>query len=314
MSLVRDAIGRVTEKTETVLGATEVTAYGYDDAGRLTAVTRDDVVTSYAYDLNGNRLSRTDEDGVLEATYDAQDRLLSYGSIDFAHDAAGDRVASVGDPAAVPPTDVDAGGAEFLATHLAALRKDNPNTVTVAAGDCIGATPLPSAAFHDEPTLESLDALGLDVAAVGNHEFDEGVEELWRMQYGGAHPDAPDEELGWDGDGFEGARYSYLAANVIYDEDGETVFPVFTVRRFGHAWVAFIGMTLEGTPDVVTAEGVEGLTFLERGRDRQPPRPRDPGARRRDDRRARPRGRRRDRPLQRVRRHLGVALRDRQGA
>jgi len=189
-----------------------------------------------------------------------------HGAIEPPTGSGGKIRTSNGDAAAVPavpPTDVDAGGAEFLATHLAALRKDHPNTVTVAAGDCIGATPLLSAAFHDEPAIESLDALGLDIAAVGNHEFDEGIEELWRMQYGGAHAEAPDEELGWDGDGFEGARYQYLAANVIYDEDGETVFPGFTVRRFGHAWVAFIGMTLEGTPDVVTAQGVDGLTFLD---------------------------------------------------
>ena len=88
-----------------------------------------------------------------------------------------------GNPTATPavaPTEVEAGGAEFLATHIAALRAQNPNTVVVAAGDCIGATPLLSAAFHDEPTIESLDAIGLDIAAVGNH-----VEALHRSRLGG---------------------------------------------------------------------------------------------------------------------------------
>ena len=162
-----------------------------------------------------------------------------------------------------PAGPVDAGGAEFLATHLKALEATNPNTLIVAAGDCVGATPLLSAAFHDEPTIESLDALGLDITTVGNHEFDEGIDELWRLQYGGAHPDAPDQDGGYDGDGYDGASFEYLAANVLYDADGETVFPAYTIRRFGNAQVGFIGMTLEGTPNVVTAAGVDGLTFLD---------------------------------------------------
>jgi len=158
---------------------------------------------------------------------------------------------------------VDAGGVEFLATHIKALRATNPNTLVVTAGDNIGATPLLSAAFHDEPTIESLDALGLDISSVGNHEFDEGIEELWRMQFGGVHPEAEDQDAGYDGDGFDGAKFTYLAANVIYDEDALPVFAPYTVRSFGLARVAFIGMTLEGTPNVVTAAGVAGLTFLD---------------------------------------------------
>ena len=85
-------------------------------------------------------------------------------------------------------TTVDAGGVEFLATHIKALRAQNPNTITVGAGDLIGASPLISALFHDEPTIESMNLLGLDVSGVGNHEFDEGVGELLRMQSGGCHP------------------------------------------------------------------------------------------------------------------------------
>ena len=75
-----------------------------------------------------------------------------------------------------------AGGVEYLATHLAQARAGHSNTLTVAAGDIVGASPLLSAAFHDEPTIEAMNALGLDVTAVGNHEFDEGYKELQRLQ------------------------------------------------------------------------------------------------------------------------------------
>ena len=159
-----------------------------------------------------------------------------------------------------PMTDrVDAGGVEFMATHVQTLAATNPNTLVVAAGDVIGATPLLSALFHDEPTIESMNLLGLDIASVGNHEFDEGPDELLRMQMGGCHP----TEGCLDGDDFAGAAFNYLAANVIDTESGEPLLPPYEIRRFGNASVAFIGMTLEGTPLVTTPSGVAGLQFLD---------------------------------------------------
>src|SRR5215203_6508384 len=105
---------------------------------------------------------------------------------------------------------VNAGGVEYLATHINALRATNPNTVVVAAGDLIGASPLTSALFHDEPTIESLNLAGLQVTSVGNHEFDEGRTELLRMQKGGCHP-----KDGCQGkSSFAGAKFKYLGANV----------------------------------------------------------------------------------------------------
>jgi 5'-nucleotidase len=155
---------------------------------------------------------------------------------------------------------VEAGGAEYLATHIAARRSQNPNTFVVAAGDIIGATPLLSALFHDEPTIESMNLMGLAIAGVGNHEFDEGVAELWRMQDGGCHP----VDGCADGDDyFGGAEFEYLAANVVVDTTGDTVFPPYAIRRVGNARIAFIGLTLEGTPLVTTQEGVAGLTFFD---------------------------------------------------
>lgn len=154
---------------------------------------------------------------------------------------------------------VPAGGAEYLATHIAALRALNPNTVVVSAGDMIGASPLTSALFHDEPTIEAFNMMGLDFNAVGNHEFDEGMAELWRMQDGGCHP--VDGCL--DGDDFAGASFTYLAANVVRQDNGKTVFPAYKMRSFAGAKIAFIGMTLEDTPTIVTPSGVAGLNFLD---------------------------------------------------
>jgi 5'-nucleotidase len=158
----------------------------------------------------------------------------------------------------VGPT-LTAGGAEYLATHINNLRALNPNTVVVSAGDLIGASPLLSALFHDEPTIEAFNQIGLDLNAVGNHEFDEGAAELARMQEGGCHP----VDGCQDGDDFAGADFQFLAANVVREDNGQTIFPAYQIRTFDGVRVAFIGMTLEGTPNIVTPSGVAGLDFLD---------------------------------------------------
>ncbi len=154
---------------------------------------------------------------------------------------------------------IDAGGAEYLATHIKNLEATNPNTLVVSAGDLVGASPLLSALFHDEPTIEAMNAIGLDFNAVGNHEFDEGVTELLRMQNGGCHP--VDGCL--DGDDFAGADFQFLAANVKYKHNNKTIFPSYKIRSFAGAKVAFIGLTLEGTPDIVSAGGIANVNFLD---------------------------------------------------
>jgi 5'-nucleotidase len=156
-----------------------------------------------------------------------------------------------------PTTTVDAGGAEYLATHFKNLRAGHRHTFSVAAGDNIGGTPLISGLFHDEPTIESLNRMGVDVSGVGNHEFDEGWRELRRMQHGGCHP----VDGCQDGDPFSGAFFQYLAANVFFEGTERTVLPSYEIERAGREKVAFIGLTLEGTPLVVTPSGVEGLEF-----------------------------------------------------
>jgi 5'-nucleotidase len=152
---------------------------------------------------------------------------------------------------------VPAGGAEHLATLVKQLRAGKKNSVFVAAGDLIGASPLLSALFHDEPTIESLSLMGLEITAVGNHEFDEGKTELQRMQNGGCHP-----KDGCQGPAkFAGARFRYLAASTIDKSSGKTLFPPYEVKEFDGIPVAFIGLTLKNTPNVVSPSGVAGLVF-----------------------------------------------------
>jgi 5'-nucleotidase len=155
------------------------------------------------------------------------------------------------------PKTVPAGGIAYLATWIKTLRTENTNTLTVGAGDLIGASPLVSALFHDEPTIEALNSLGMDVSGVGNHEFDEGVPELLRMQNGGCHP----VDGCQDKTPFEGAFFQYLAANVFYEGTDETILPPYEIKTVDGKKIAFIGLTLEGTPTIVTPSAVAGLEF-----------------------------------------------------
>ena len=155
---------------------------------------------------------------------------------------------------------VAAGGSETMATLVKQLRAQatNPkNTIFVAAGDLIGASPFLSAMFHDEPTIESLSMMGLEIASVGNHEFDEGKDELLRMQNGGCHP--VDKCQGPHP--FAGARFHYLAASTVEKDTGKTVFPAYEIREFEGIPIAFIGLTLKGTATIVSPPGIAGLEF-----------------------------------------------------
>ena len=152
---------------------------------------------------------------------------------------------------------VPAGGAEHMATLVKELRANRKNTIFVAAGDLIGASPFLSAMFHDEPTIESLSMMGLEVASVGNHEFDEGKDELLRMQHGGCHP--VDKCQGPHP--FPGAKFHYLAASTIVTATGKTVFPPYEIREFEGIPVAFIGLTLKATPSIISPLSAAGLEF-----------------------------------------------------
>ena len=127
----------------------------------------------------------------------------------------------------------------------------------VAAGDLIGASPFLSAMFHDEPTIEAMSMMGLEIASVGNHEFDEGKDELLRMQNGGCHP--VDRCLGPHP--FPGAKFHYLAASTVVKDSGKTLFPPYEIKTFDGIPVAFIGLTLKGTPGLISPASAAGLEF-----------------------------------------------------
>jgi 5'-nucleotidase len=152
---------------------------------------------------------------------------------------------------------VSAGGSETMSTLVKQLREGHPNNIFVAAGDLIGASPLLSAMFHDEPTIESLSLMGLAISSVGNHEFDEGKDELLRMQDGGCHP--VDKCQGPHP--FLGAKFHYLAASTFETSTGKTIFPPYEIRQFESIPVAFIGLTLKGTPDIISPASAAGLEF-----------------------------------------------------
>jgi len=153
---------------------------------------------------------------------------------------------------------VPAGGAEYLATELASLRQGHKFSLTVAAGDLIGGSPAFSGLFHDEPSVESLNAMGLDVSSVGNHEFDEGVTELLRMQNGGCHPV---DGCYFPESPYAGADFPWLAANVVNEATGKTALPPYWIRKFNNVKIGFIGMTLEATDTLVAAAGIQGWDF-----------------------------------------------------
>ncbi len=152
------------------------------------------------------------------------------------------------------------GGAAQLASALQLARSGHPNTITVAAGDLIGASPLTSAYFLDEPTIDALNMVGLSVASVGNHEFDKGSAELLRMQKGGCEKHTTRVPCRLEP--FGGAKFDYLAGNAIRS-DGTTLFPGTAIRQVGPIRLGFIGLTLKETGTLVTPSGVAGLSFAD---------------------------------------------------
>ena len=160
------------------------------------------------------------------------------------------------------------GGAEFMAAHIANLKKQNPLNVVVGAGDSIGASPLISSLFYDEPAVETLNRIGLEFNSVGNHEFDKGATELLRLQNGGCKligsgidPNSCKGATVGTPVPFEGAKFKWLSANVMSVSTGKPLLPAYGIKTFNGVKVAFIGMTLKATPTIVTPTGVAGLEF-----------------------------------------------------
>jgi 5'-nucleotidase len=164
---------------------------------------------------------------------------------------------------------VPTGGSAYLATMVKKLKAQNPLNITVAAGDLIGASPLDSALFHDEPAVLTLNSMGLDFSSVGNHEFDKGSTELKRIQNGGCFPGGTiGSDTCLENGSFPGAKYQYLAANVVNLSTGKPLFPAYAIKQLDigggkKLGVAFIGLVLKGTPNIVTPDGVAGLAFAD---------------------------------------------------
>ena len=156
---------------------------------------------------------------------------------------------------------VPAGGIARFATLVRTLAAQNPNHVITSSGDMIGASPLISALFLDEPTIEAMNMIGVDFNSVGNHEFDRGVAELKRKQYGGCERYTIAMEPCRSGHRFEGAKFQYLAANVIDRQTGQPIFPAYGIKTFEGVRIGFIGLTLKGTDQIVDPAGIAGVEF-----------------------------------------------------
>ncbi|WP_082692757.1 bifunctional UDP-sugar hydrolase/5'-nucleotidase [Bacillus sp. FJAT-29814] len=147
-----------------------------------------------------------------------------------------------------------AGRADYLAAYLKQRAAENKNTLLVQAGDMIGASPPVSALLQDEPTIEFLNRMGFDIGTVGNHEFDEGVNELLRLIHGGAHPKTGN---------FAGSKFPWVVANVVNKETGKTILPPHQVIRVNGMPIGFIGVVTKETPTIVVPSGVAGLEFTD---------------------------------------------------
>ena len=166
-----------------------------------------------------------------------------------------------------------AGGAAVLASYLEAEANESDNgALIVHAGDHVGASPPISALLHDEPSISFLNMLANDeceeeyklnprcnlIGTLGNHEFDEGVNEMQRLVNGGIHADGPFLD-----DDYEGATFPYINANVVNKNTGKTILPPYVIKRIKGMPIAFIGAVLKQTPSIVTPSGVAGVEFLD---------------------------------------------------
>ena len=164
---------------------------------------------------------------------------------------------------------VPVGGAAYLDAHLDEREAENPRgTIRVHAGDMVGASPLISSYFHDEPAVYAMNSMDFDVGTLGNHEFDEGGEEMLRLLRGGQRDDGEQFKDGADGEptntsdpGFPGADFPYTSANTVYDETGKNVLRPFRIVERKGVRVGFIGVTTDDTPNIVTPDEVAPFRF-----------------------------------------------------
>jgi len=190
-------------------------------------------------------------------------RLIAFNDL-HGHLEAGDNTITAADPR--DPGRAIAlrvGGLAYLASAVRRLREEQPASVLVSTGDLVGASPLVSALFRDEPTIEAMNALGLDLNVAGNHEFDHGVAELQRLIAGGCATQPRGIAAGCAGaqGRYDGARFAFIAANV---EDAATGVPLllpYVVRTVAGVRIGFIGAVTRTTPGIVVPDGIRGWRF-----------------------------------------------------
>ncbi len=189
-------------------------------------------------------------------------RIIAFNDF-HGHLEPGNNVVHVPDPADPAKTaPLMSGGAAFLATRIHQLRAEGPNSIVISSGDLIGASPLVSGLFLDEPTIEVMNEIGIDLNAVGNHEFDRGAAELLRLAGGGCRQQSAGDRLSCASrsGSYSGARFPFIAANV-QDRDGKPLLAPAVVREVDGVRIAFIGAVTRSTPGIARPDGVAGLRF-----------------------------------------------------
>ncbi|MGR3763093.1 bifunctional metallophosphatase/5'-nucleotidase [Rossellomorea sp. NS-SX7] len=146
------------------------------------------------------------------------------------------------------------GGAEYMAAYLKKHRQENENTLLVHAGDMVGASSPVSSLMQDEPSVEWMNMVGFDIGTLGNHEFDEGTDEMFRLLDGGKHEKTGD---------FEGAAFPYTAANVIDKRTGKSILPPYLIKEVDGVPIGFIGVVTTETRDIVLPSGIERVEFID---------------------------------------------------
>lgn len=165
------------------------------------------------------------------------------------------------------------GGMYNLATHLlSAVESTSDYTFIVHAGDHVGASPAESALLQDEPSITFLNHIEgyctearqqtcNVIGTAGNHEFDEGTEEMLRLLKGGNHKKGPFLASNW-----QGATYTNLSANVFVKNSGDLLLPPYVIHQVNGVDIGFIGLTLDYTPELVVPGMIEDVYFAEQAK------------------------------------------------
>ncbi|WP_156290325.1 5'-nucleotidase C-terminal domain-containing protein [Oceanobacillus salinisoli] len=149
------------------------------------------------------------------------------------------------------------GRMDYTSAAIKEREQENENTLIVHAGDMIGGSSPVSGLLQDEPTVEIMEEIGFDVSTVGNHEFDEGVEELLRMINGGEHPEGKGTE------GYDGMNFPVLCANCVYEDSGETYLPPYYIEEVDGVEIGFIGVNTKESVNMVMPSSLEGIAFTD---------------------------------------------------